>query len=144
MDMGKAFTLLKDDEGEVKHKGRHVPYRDSRGFLTIGYGTLIDPERGGGLSDEEAAYLLMNRLQEAADELKAALPFWGRLNEARQIALASMVYQMGIGRFLTFKKMIRALEIGHYDRAYTEALDSLWAKQTYKRALRIAQMIKAG
>ena len=43
-----------------KHEGfRAAAYRDTRGNLTIGYGRLIDPRRGGGISNQEAEVLLI-------------------------------------------------------------------------------------
>ena len=34
-----------------KHEGfRASAYRDTRGYLTIGYGRLIDARRGGGIT----------------------------------------------------------------------------------------------
>ena len=40
-------------------------YKDSRGYLTIGVGHLIDEELGGGLSEDEIDYLLANNLKVA-------------------------------------------------------------------------------
>ena len=42
-----------------KHEGfRSGAYCDTQGYLTIGYGRLIDARRGGGITDAEAEFLL--------------------------------------------------------------------------------------
>ena len=51
--MDKLIEMIKHHEGVVPHA-----YKDSRGYLTIGVGRLIDEELGGGLSDDEIDYLV--------------------------------------------------------------------------------------
>ena len=41
-----------------------------------------------------------------------------------------------------FKKMLKALEIKDYDKASAEMLDSLWAKQTPNRAIKLSNQMK--
>ena len=55
-----------------------------------------------------------------------------------------MLYNLGLPKFLKFKKMIAALEVGDYDRAAEEALDSKWRHDVGDRALRIARDLKHG
>ena len=58
---GALLADLKRDEG---FRGR--PYRDGEGFLTIGYGTLIEE----GITEAEAATLLASRLADIVAELE--------------------------------------------------------------------------
>lgn len=119
-------------------------YKDHLGFLTIGVGRMIDERKSGGITPEEAHYLLENDIGRAVDGLRKALPFWDNLSDARQRALCNMAFQMGVSGVLKFTRMIAALKIGHYDRAALEALDSTWAKQTPERAQRVTRLIREG
>ena len=55
-----------------------------------------------------------------------------------------MAFNLGIKGLLQFSKMLKALGIGYYDKAAEECLNSRYAKQTGKRARRIAETIKTG
>lgn len=55
MDRFKLAKSLKQEEGFKPHA-----YKDSLGYLTIGYGRMIDERLGGYLSEEEAGFLLEN------------------------------------------------------------------------------------
>lgn len=138
------MNQLKADEGTKKANGLHVPFSDHLGYITIGYGILLDDRKGGGLTEEEAEYLLMNRIQARLEALQDRIAFWDDLTENRQIAFLNMSYQLGVNGLLAFKKMMKAAAIGHWDRVYTEAMDSRWAKQTPERARRIALALKNG
>lgn len=130
---------IQRDEGCVLHA-----YEDSRGFVTIGYGRLIDPRRGGGITLREAEMLLDHDIEKAMLGLDSKLPWWRELSEMRQRALVNMAFQLGINGLLGFKKMLAALEVGRYADAASEALDSRWSKQTGRRARRVAEMLRYG
>jgi len=138
----ELINNIKKEEGKVKEGDRHVVYFDHLGNPTIGYGRLVSSP--GGLTDEEADYLLNNDIDRTIADLDRNIPWWEDESPARKTALIHMAFQMGINGLLGFRKMISAMKIGHYDRAYTEALDSRWAKQTPERAMRIAKMIRGG
>lgn len=132
---------LKDDlirdEGVVLHA-----YEDSLGYLTIGIGRLIDKRRGGGISLEEARYLLGNDIARITAELDRHIPWWNGLPEPKQRALANMAFQLGISGLLGFRKMLAALKAGEWEKASREALDSSWSLQTPERAERIAAVLR--
>ena len=130
---------LKRDEGFISHV-----YQDHLGYHTIGIGRLVDKRRGGGITEEEATYLLENDIDKVVNQLDYKLPWWRGLSDARQRALANMCFQMGINGLLKFKRMLRALEHGDYELARKEALDSVWAQQTPNRAARVVNLISEG
>lgn len=136
MDIIALKNDLLRDEGFVSHA-----YRDHLGYWTIGVGRLIDKRRGGGISEDEARYLLGNDIHRVCMDLGEALPWWHDLSEPRQRALANMAFQLGVSGLLRFKRMLAALEAGEWGKAYGEALDSAWAKQTPERAQRVAKML---
>lgn len=153
MDHEKLIEDLKRDEGE---EPRHLwdtpglqPYLDSEGHLTIGYGRLLDPDIGGGLSEEEAEFLLANDIEKVTSELDRELPWWCYLHEDVQRGLANMVFQLGMPRLLGFKKTIAHLKAGRYVKAADECLrgtkpgsTSKWAQQTPKRAKRVSKLLR--
>lgn len=124
---------LRRDEG-VKYE----PYVDSLGFLTIGIGTRFP------LTDVEVDMLYAHRLGQIADELDRALPWVANLDEARCNALINMAYNMGVPRLLSFKKMLKAMELEQWSLAADEALHSNWYHQVGPRATRIAKQIDTG
>lgn len=136
MDNGQK--QIQDEEGRVPYV-----YKDSEGLWTIAVGCLID-QRGGGLDDEEIDFLFNHRYAKKRAELLKAFPWVVGLSIARFDALMNMSYQLGVSGLSHFHNMMVALGSGDWDKAYTEAKDSLWAKQTPERAERVATQLKTG
>lgn len=113
-----------------------MSYKDSLGFDTIGFGTKLP------LTREEAELILKYRLDNTIKELLRYKPFVAKMPENKQEILYEMAYQLGVGGLLEFKKMWWALEYFNYNEASKEMLDSLWAKQTPKRARKLAERMK--
>lgn len=138
------FELLKFEEGY-----REKAYHCSEGYPTIGIGTKLGP-KGSPLSnytmvvtEHAAKALLDDEVKKIRNEL-VKRRWYVELDSDRQTIIKSMAYQMGVGGVLKFKKMIAALERGDYQEAANQALDSRWAKQTPKRALRHAEVLESG
>ena len=127
---------LKEDEGF-----RAQPYHDTLGYLTIGYGFLIDERKHLKMPRTVAEMWLTILVGQRVAELMKAWPPFIDQDEEVQKALGNMAYQLGIRGLLRFKRMLGALEDGDRLRARREALDSEWAKQTPNRAKRIADAI---
>ena len=143
LDEVRLMTAIIRDEGAVIENGLHKMYKDHLNYWTIGYGKLVDPEAGGGLTEHEAQFLLKNTLSDMWDELQSSLPWIVEKHEEVQEALLNMCYNLGITRLLKFKKMLAAIEADNPDEAYAQALDSKWARQVGQRAQRIADIFKA-
>jgi lysozyme len=122
---------------------RLQPYQDSLGYLTIGYGRLIDPKKGGGISKDEAEYMLANDLRRTERECEG-LPAYLDLAPARQAVLIEMCFNMGAPNLEQFKRMFSALIQQDYEHAASEMLASKWSGQTGLRAVRLAQQMKSG
>jgi len=131
---------LKEDL--IRHEG-FVPYayHDHLGYLTIGIGRLIDQEKGGGISQQEAEFLLDNDIERILIALHNKLEWFSRLPPRKKRALANMAFQMGIQGLFGFRRMLAALKRGDYSAAQREALDSKWAKQTPERAREVASWL---
>lgn len=131
--MSECLKKLKEEEDYKQH-----PYYCTAKKLTIGYGRNLDDR---GISEKEAEYLLKNDIIEAQECLSENFDFYENLNESQQLALIDMVINMGFPKFCKFKKMIAALKQGDYQKARLEMLDSNYATQVRRRALRNSDLI---
>ena len=96
---------LKRDEG---FKG--VPYDDTEGQPTIGYGTLLP------LTMEEGTILLEHRLRAVIAELHTE-SVYGQLPYSVQRAMGNMAYNLGVPKLKSFKRMWAALYAGEFLKA---------------------------
>lgn len=133
----KLKAMLIRHEGEVNHA-----YPDSEGYITIGVGRLIDKRLGGGISHDEAMFLLENDIQKALSDCHREFPWFSLLDEDRQLVILDMVFNLGIGRFKGFKKTIEYIRKGQYILASEEMLRSRWAEQVGNRAVELSEMMK--
>lgn len=130
---------LRRDEGEVLSE-----YKDHLGYSTIGVGRLIDKRKGGGITQEESAYLLSNDIDRKSAEVFKRIPWAAKLDAARQGVLINMAFQMGTDGLLGFKNTLAMIQSGNYARASDGMLNSLWARQTPARAQRLAKQMRTG
>ncbi len=135
----RLTAQLRRDEGEILSA-----YQDHLGYWTIGIGRLIDKRKGGGITKDEAAYLLGNDIDRVTAEVRRRLPWFSKLDEARQGVLLNMAFQMGVDGLLGFKNTLAMIERGDYAAAADGMLNSLWARQTPERAARLAQQMRTG
>lgn len=133
MLIDELTTQLRRDEGEVL-----TAYQDHLGYWTLGIGRLIDSRKGGGITREEAAYLLRNDISKVDKALQVSLPWFPTLSEARKGVLLNMAFQLGVSGLLKFKNTLKMVEQGEYAKASVAMLDSEWAKQTPERAKRLS------
>ena len=145
------MTMLKKqlefEEGRKLHA-----YICPAGYKTIGVGHNLEanPRFDGELipdqiDDDFCDKLLDNDIKSVELQLRSR---WFGFNKilpgARRDAAINMAFQMGVSGFLGFKKMVKALETGNWNKAYDEALDSDWARQTPQRAKRVAGQLRSG
>jgi lysozyme len=133
----KAAQQLYRDEG-----WRPYAYRDHLGFLTLGYGFLIDERKGGRIPQPVADFWLRWEIEDRRRQLRDRLPWFENQPEQVQVALINMAYQLGVPGLMNFRRMLAALSRGDRVAAAEEALDSQWARQTPQRAARVAADIR--
>lgn len=132
----EAKNLLREHEGL-----RLRPYKDSLGYVTIGYGRCLDTKP---LTIEEAEYLFQNDFNDALLEVKANIPFFENLNYPRQVVLIDMCFNLGIKGLLGFKNTLRYIGEGNYEQAAKNMLKSKWATQVKNRAVTLSKMMETG
>lgn len=136
-DIHRLKAQLVADE-DIKLK----PYRCTGDKLTIGIGRNLEDV---GISEAEAHFLFENdvkRVETSVQRDKDISGIYMRLDERRQEAILNMCFQLGLSGLKGFRKMWAALAMRDYERAYTEALDSKWARQTPNRAKRAANILR--
>lgn len=124
---------IKEEEGF-----RGTPYKDTLGYLTIGYGTKLP------LDEAEAELLLIHRLKKMQKQLHRRITeLYGEVQLPDKVweILYHMSYQLGVQGVMNFKKMLWAIVNGNYIEASREMLDSKWALQTPNRAERLSTMM---
>ncbi len=120
-----------------KHEGfRGMPYNDTLGYPTIGYGTKLP------IDEEEAELLLEKRLNDVRRELESRVDFFDNLPETIQTVLLDMAYNMGVPRLFTFRRMWEAVRDRNWGKMADEMVDSLWYRQVGRRAEELVRMVR--
>lgn len=146
--MGLALTtrLIQLEEG-----CRLTAYKDSRGVWTIGWGYNLEAHgyardecEGLTWTQQQADAALADEIQAVLAELDRRWPKWRDLDEVRQAAVVSSVYQLGAPGAAKFVSTIRALTDRNWSAAAVQMSASRWAQQTPARVMRNAEMIRTG
>lgn len=144
--MDVLIEQLKFEEGL-----RLKVYLCPAGKRTIGFGHNMDANpyiEGSRIPNEitrDVAEVLLHRdVDRTAEQLAAAWSGFGLLDGARRDACVNMAFQLGVARFMDFKKLRGALLKCDWVEAYKQAKASQWAKQTPDRAERVASQILSG
>ena len=130
-----AMVSMTEQQEAFKPK----PYRDSRGFWTVGFGTNLD----AGITREQAEALMRCQL-DANEQALLAFPWFAGLNPVRRGVIENMAYNMGVGGVLTFTDMIAAIEAKDWPEAARQMRASKWAVQVGDRAKVLARIMETG
>lgn len=126
----------------IDHEGLKLePYHCTAGKLTIGVGRNLDDR---GISQDEAEYLLKNDIEIVETELLASQPMVSMLDPVRQRVLVDMGFNIGIPTLMKFENMWSAIEDEDWEEASAQMLDSRWAKQVGRRAVRLSDAMRTG
>lgn len=141
MNLNRLLKTIGKDEG-CKLK----LYRCTSNKLTIGIGRNIEDN---GIRKDEVKLMFKNDVDEVVNNLAPALKRkfginFNSLSDIRQEVLLNMAFQLGIPRLLKFKNTFRYLKNKSFKKCSIEMLNSLWAKQTPKRAKRLSNLMKGG
>ena len=124
-----------------KHEGLVLkPYKCTANKLTIGYGHNIEDN---GISLSCAEYILIEDIEEAKRNLYEVFTkdFFDDLCDKRKIALIDMMFNLGLSKFLTFKKFIQAVKTENWNRASVEMIHSKAYTQAKRRYQLLAEQI---
>jgi GH24 family phage-related lysozyme (muramidase) len=136
-----------------QHEGlRSIWYYDTRGKVTIGYGTNLDAPgaaahcaavglnyaalRGGArITAAQAAALMEQAAQHAMDVACIVVKGILDMPEAVQLAVCDMIYNLGAAGFAGFHQTIAALERRDWKTAAAQMKDSDWYRETKTRGV---------
>ena len=122
-----------------RHEGyKPTIYVDSVGVETVGIGHNLHKP----LTRAAILHILRDDIADATNECLHAFPWFADLTPARKDVLINMCFNLGLSRLSKFVKFLKAMELGQYETAANEMLDSLWAKQVKGRAIELANIIR--
>ena len=146
---GGGSSFAKDMVKE--HEGLRLDaYKDSKGFLTVGYGHLIDKDsppdiqalqEGSSITQERAEQLFEKDYTHHAEAAKK-IPGYGKADEKQQAALIDLTFNMGPSWHEGFPKFTAAFKAGNYELAGAELENSKWYGDVARRAPTIVSLIK--
>jgi len=128
------FDVIKSIKAHEGFSG--MPYHDSLGKLTIGYGTLLP------ISKEEAEMIFFSRLKKIETELSSRLDFIESMPVNIRKVLLEMAYNLGVHGLLGFHRMLDAMKRGDWNEAAKEGLNSRWHKQVKSRAENLMNIVR--
>jgi lysozyme len=125
----------------IQHEGKRLDlYLDSEGIETIGVGHNL---RDKGISEAVCDLMLEEDIEGAIHDADT-FRWFESLNDPRRAVIVDMVFNLGLTRFSKFKKTIQFLQNGLYQSAAKEMLDSRWADQVGRRAIRLSEQMRVG
>ena len=156
---------LKQEEGF-----RSIPYLDTQGFWTIGYGRNIDglplseeefthlfPNESiennnrvwliktwskGKITRESAIYLLDSVVDICLQDAHKIYHDFDSYQTTKKVVILDLLYNLGISRYRKFRKHIKAVKAKDWITAAAELLNSEAARQDPNRYKRLAEEIK--
>ena len=135
-------AMLERDEGRVK-TAYPDPLTGAEPW-TIGIGHCGAVKKGDVWSDTQIDAAFDADLEKATDGCRRELPWFDSLSEPRRAVLISMAFQMGVKGLMEFTHTLEMVGKGLYANAARGMLESRWAKQTPKRAQRLAAQMQTG
>jgi GH24 family phage-related lysozyme (muramidase) len=140
MDTDQEFNARLVAQLSIEEGVKTKVYLDPKGIPTIGVGRNL---RDKGLKPNEIAMLLSDDINDSLVFLSQFLWFKGQ-NDPRQAALIDMSF-MGFNRLLGFVHMIHFLDIGDFQSAHDECVNSQWFTDVGPgRGNRVANMLLTG
>lgn len=134
---------LKQDEGELLHS-----YKDSLGNWTIGVGHLLGTDaskyQGMQITQEQSDEFFAEDFENAVQEAREAFNGFDGLDGPRKGALVNMAFQLGEKTLSTFHTFLNYLDLGKYQEAALDLMNTRYARQVPARASRIAYRIRTG
>ena len=136
---------LAADEGCVKKI-----YLDHLGKKTVGIGHLCqegDPEFwksiGTAVSEDRVDELFGKDIAWTMTDCRDIVPGFDDMPREVKLILANLMFNMGRGRVLQFRKMLAAVDERDWSVAADEMHDSKWRRQVPARAERLIKRMRA-
>lgn len=143
VDLNKLKASCRQHEGTGPvENGAFLPYKDSLGNPTIGYGHLI----ANGISAAASEQILTDDCNAAVTEI-SAYSWWHAVSagpEPRARALAELYFELGHARFNGFVHALAAVDAGDWNAAADGFQNSRWFQQVKTRGPPMVAAIRTG
>lgn len=110
------------------------------GYTSVGVGRNLETN---GITEEEAMYLLNNDISSVIQKLDKHWTAWRKFPIAAQYVCIDVVFNMGINTWMSFRKTRAYMELGDWEKAGDELLDSKYANDVGRRALFNSEQLKS-
>ena len=139
-------SLIRRHEGQRKQV-----YRDSRGLLTVGIGFNLQANASRALctqagvdydalcaaritlTDAQVEAIFERQYEYTVSGAELTFPDLKAMPDFAAAVIVDMVFNLGLGNFLNFRKFIAAMKAADWATAIVEMYDSAWAKQVPNR-----------
>jgi len=115
-------------------------YTCPTGYTSVGVGRNLETN---GITEEEAMYLLNNDISTVIKKLDKHWIAWRKLPITAQYVCIDLVFNMGINSFMSFRFTRSYMELGEWEKAGDELLNSKYAEQVGRRALFNSEQLKS-
>jgi len=137
MDIDKLCASILKHEGSNKKNGYHIPYKDTAGLWTIGYGHMVtkdemdsfDPNRK--YTEDEAIEIFKQDINIAIDGARVFIDEHS-IPEDAFLVIVELSFWIGLPRLLGFKRARKALEEKDFVTCADELLDSKLGRSPVK------------
>ena len=110
------------------------------GYTSVGVGRNLETN---GITEEEAMYLLNNDIKTVIKKLDKHWITWRKLPITAQYVCIDLVFNMGVNSFMSFRKTRAYMEMGDFEKAGIELLNSKYAEQVGRRAIFNSEQLKS-
>jgi GH24 family phage-related lysozyme (muramidase) len=143
-----------------RHEGlRLTCYRDTAGKLTVGYGLNLDAgaakaicaslkldyeaiRNGAAITEAQADAILDLQLGMVNAQAKTLFPNFQQMPADVQSVVQDVIFNVGLGKFLTFVHTIDSLRAGDWAAAADNLQDSLWYHQVGTRGIEDVALLR--
>lgn len=142
VDLAKLSASIKAGEGTGPiQNGRLMPYNDSLGNRTEGYGHLISE----GISNAAAEQILSDDISVSISQCEIE-PWWPHVSgvEPRARACCELMFILGPAKFAGFRNAVAALLADNFEEAANQIIDSTLDHEDGERINALAGMIGSG
>lgn len=140
-DLLLAQLKVHEGTGPMKN-GRYMPYEDSKGILTIGWGRNL---RANGVRESEAVLMLDNDVDEAIHDCYREFQWFRSLDTVRQAVVTELVFNMGMSTMKEFVRTLRAIGEHDFASAAMGLRNSKWYRDVkQRRGEKLARQMETG
>lgn len=138
MTDAQQMLMSQEGTGPRDEHGRFLPYQDSLGKWTYGYGHLAEK----GIPSDIAMMLFHADIADALEDVRHNCSCYDQLSRPRQLVMIGLAYNVGRTGLSKFVRFLGAVHLGHWDEAADELVNSKWYTQVGRRGNTYVTMMR--